>query len=88
MHIAALILGLAVGVVAIVVGITQKVPALFIFAVLAFFGSITGYIYGKGSVKAEKDPKGLTAIFKYLPNWVIAVDAVLLIATVIVAFVT
>lgn len=88
MHLIALIVGLAVGVIAVIVGITQGIPALFIFAALAFFGSITGYIYGKGKVKLEKDPKGISAIFEYLPGWVIAVDAVLLIAAVIVAFVT
>lgn len=86
MHIVALIVGLVIGVIAIVVGITQKLPAMFVFSALAFFGSITGYIYGKGKVKLEKDPKGISAIFENLPGWVIAVDAVLLIATVVIAF--
>lgn len=88
MHLIALIVGLAIGVVAIVVGVVQNIPAFFILSALAFFGSITGYIYGKGKIKAEKDPKGITAIFEYLPGWVIVVDALLLIAAVIVAFVT
>jgi hypothetical protein len=91
MHILALIVGLGISIAALVVGIVSGYPGLLIFAALGFFGTITGYLIGVGKIEARggtrenpSQPVALWAVFDRLPNWVIAIDAVLLIAGFIV----
>lgn len=90
MHILALILGLAISVATLVSGIVSGFPGLLVFSALGFFGTITGYLIGVGKIEARdgtrekpSQPKALWAVFNRLPNWVIIIDAILLIAAFI-----
>lgn len=90
MHILALILGLLISVAALVAGITTGYPGLLVFSGLGFFGTITGYLIGVGKIEARggtrekpSQPKALWAVFDRLPNWVIIIDAILLIGAFI-----
>jgi hypothetical protein len=49
------------------------------------FGSITGFMYGvKGRPTATIDPPGTGGKFMGLPDWVTVIDAILLLAGILV----
>ena len=79
---------MAAGVLCIVFAITTKTPALFGFAVVAFFGGITGFIYGvSGQPTGGIDPPKIGGKFMGLPDWVLIVDGILLAIAFIIAVV-
>ena len=79
---------LVAGVVLVVLGILNARPALFAWAVLAFFGGVTGYLYAaKGQPSGGLSPPQVGGKFMGLPDWVLIADAGLLVIAVILGFV-
>lgn len=79
---------IAAGLVLIILAIIHKTAVPYPFAVVAFFGGITGFIFGtSGEPSGSVDPPKIGGKFMGLPDWVVIVDGVLLLIAVILAFV-
>lgn len=76
------------GILCIVMAIVAKVPALYAFAVVAFFGGITGFIFGSsGHPTGTINPPGVGGKFLGLPDWVVIVDGILLVIAAVIAII-
>jgi hypothetical protein len=79
---------IAAGILCIVFAILLKRPSLIALAVAAFFGGITGFIFGtSGEPTGGFSPPSVGGKFMGLPDWVVIVDAVLIVIAVILAIV-
>lgn len=77
---------LAAGVLCVYFAITYREPALYAWAVVAFFGGITGFLFGTGgSPTGGLDPK-VGGKLTGLPDWVIVCDIALAVVAIIISF--
>jgi len=76
------------GILLIVFAIMYKKYVLFAWAVVAFFGGITGFIFGlQGRPEGGIDPPKVGGKFMGLPDWVTLADGALIVVAVILSFV-
>lgn len=79
---------LAAGVICIILAVMLKKPGLYAMAVAAFFGGITGFIYGvSGQPTGGLNPPQVGGKFMGLPDWVTIVDAILVVIAVVLTIV-
>ncbi len=79
---------IAAGILCIILAITTRTPALYAFAAVAFFGGITGFIFGtSGEPDGSIDPLKVGGKFMGLPDWLSITDAVLVVIAVVISIV-
>lgn len=79
---------LAAGVICIVIAISARAPAFYAWAVVAFFGGITGFIFGTGGHPTGGiSPPKLGGKFTGLPDWVVVADLILAVIALILSFI-
>ncbi|MGK6320277.1 hypothetical protein [Sphingomonas sp. DT-204] len=76
------------GILCIVLAVTQRTPALYAWAAVAFFGGITGFIFGTGGEPSGSiDPPKLGGKFTGLPDWLTVTDMILVVIAFVISFV-
>lgn len=76
---------LIAGVLCIVFAIKYETYALFAWAVAAFFGGITGFLYAQEAKPTGSiDGPRVGGIFKWLPDWVTWIDFGLVAIAIVV----
>lgn len=74
------------GIICIVIAVTQREPALYAWAAVAFFGGITGLIFGTGgSPSGSIDPPKLGGKFTGLPDWLTMTDLLLVVGALVIS---
>ncbi len=79
---------LLAGVLCVVFAIVYQKPALFVWAVAAFFGGVTGFLFaGKAKPDGSLSRPKIGGKFLELPGWVIAIDLALIVIALVISFI-
>jgi hypothetical protein len=78
---------LGAGILCIVLAIMYQRPVLYVWAAVAFFGGITGFIFGTGGEPSGSiDPPKLGGKLTGLPDWLTVTDMILVVIAFILSF--